>query len=89
MKDANKMAEMSILSGSSAIFFLLIPSYTIFLAFPLGILAIVFSRLAVKNGSTKWNMAELGKILGILVLIALAIEIMLAAFLIAIWSNLL
>jgi hypothetical protein len=80
---------MSILSGSSALIFLMIPSYTLFLAFPLAMLAIVSGRLAVKNGFTKWNMAELGKILGILVLIGLAIEILLAVFLIAIWSNLL
>jgi hypothetical protein len=89
MKDPNKMAKMSILSGGSAVVFLLIPSYSILLAFPLGILAIIFSRLAVKNGSTKLNIAEFGKLLGILVLVGITIEIILAAFLIAIWSNLL
>jgi hypothetical protein len=82
---ANKTAIASFILGFSAVLFMLIPAYTLFLAVPLGILAVMYGKKAIKNGTTKWKLAVIGKGMGIVALIGFAIEIVLAVILITIW----
>jgi hypothetical protein len=78
------MAKASLFLGISAALCMLIPSFTLFLVIPLGIQAILYGKMALKNGTTKPSMAESGKSMGIYMLILLSIEIVLAGILIAI-----
>jgi hypothetical protein len=81
---ADKLEKASLFLGIFAILFILIPANTIFLAVPLGILAIVCEKQAAKNVSTKEKRAGLGKTMGIFALAYMAIEILLALILIVI-----
>jgi hypothetical protein len=80
------MAIASFIFGISAVLFMMIPAYTLFLVIPLGIMAVTYGKKAIKNGTTRWKLAGIGKGMGITSLIGFAIEIILAFILIACWS---
>ncbi len=84
---ADKMARASLFLGISAVALLFIPWYTLILVIPLGILAIVYGKQAIKNGTTKETMAKIGKGFGIGALIGFGVELIIAAIIIASWSS--
>lgn len=83
-KKADKMANNSLLLGSLALVFALIPWYTIFVAIPLGVLAILFGGNAIESGTSKRTNANIGRGLGIAALIVFLV--LLVASLIA-WAS--
>ncbi len=84
---ADKMANASLGLGIAALVFVLIPFYTIFLAIPLGIMAMVFGSNAKKSGTQKTTNASLGKAFGLAALIVFVLYIILAAIFIASWAS--
>jgi threonine/homoserine/homoserine lactone efflux protein len=82
------MARISLFMGIAAMLFMMFPSYTLLLEIPPGILAIRFSKKAIKNGTGKKLTAVSGKVLGFIVLTSLAAEILLAIILLIIRSVL-
>lgn len=78
----DKMANISIVMGISAVLFMLFPSYTLILEIPPGVLAIHYGRQAMKKKTGKKNKAFFGQVLGLIVLVSLAIEILLAVLVI-------
>jgi len=70
--------------GIFALLFMLLPSYTLFLEIPTGILAIRFGRRAMSKCTRKTKLALAGQLLGWMVLTSLALEILLAVTLIVI-----
>jgi predicted ferric reductase len=75
--NADKNATASLWLGIASIVFLFIPTYTLFLVIPLGILAIVFGRHAVQEGTKKQLAAKVGKALGLGALIAFTVLVIL------------
>ena len=80
--DADKKANASLVFGIAAIVFLFIPTYTIFLVIPLGILAMVFGNQALKEGTSKELNAKLGKGFGLGALIAFLVLLLIAVIVI-------
>ncbi len=69
---ADNMANTSLWLGSLALLFALIPWYTLLLAIPLGVLAIIFAGNAKRSGTKKISNANIGKGLGIAALVVFA-----------------
>lgn len=82
---ADKIAKASLYMGTSAVLVLLIPAITMFLALPFGILALVYEKRALKNGTSKLNLITYGKNLGTTALFCIIVEILLALILIVAW----
>lgn len=85
---ADSKATASLWLGIAAIVFLFIPTYTIFLVIPLGIMAIVFGKQALSDGTSKELSARLGKGFGIGALIALLVFFLIALVWISSWGFL-
>jgi hypothetical protein len=81
------MARTSFILACSALIFISMPEYTLFLATPFAILAIICGKLALQNGTNQVNLAGIGKALGMAVLIGFAVEILVAFILIAFCNN--
>lgn len=84
---ADKMASTSLWLGIAAIVFAIIPWYTILVAIPLGILAMIFGNKAQNSGTTKTNRASIGKSLGLAALIVVGVWIIVGAIISIAWIN--
>ena len=74
----DKMANISLIMGIAAFVFMLFPSYTLVLEIPPGVLAVRYGRQAMKKKTGKKVKAFFGQALGLIVLVSLFIEILLA-----------
>lgn len=83
---ADSKATTSLLLGIAAIIFLFIPTYTILLVIPLGIMAMVFGGQALREGTSKELAARLGKGFGLGALIALIVFFLIALIWISSWG---
>jgi hypothetical protein len=81
------MARASLILGIVAVILVFIPWYTLLFVIPLGILAIVYGKQAIKNGTTKETMAKVGKGLGLGALIGFAVEVLIATIIIVSWAS--
>jgi hypothetical protein len=82
---ADKMAKASFYMGASAVLVVLFPAITLFLAFPFGILAVLYEKQASKNETSKITLTSYGKNLGTAALFCIVVEILLALVLIVAW----
>ena len=80
----DKMANISLAMGISAILFMLFPSYTLILEIPPGLLSIWYGKQALKNKTGKKITAVSGQVLGLIVLTSFAFEILLSILLLII-----
>lgn len=81
---ADQLASTSMWLGIFALVFAVIPWYTILVAVPLGIVALILGKRAIESGTTKITSAKVGKGLGLAALIVVAVW--LVAALIA-WAS--
>ncbi|OQP63842.1 hypothetical protein A3860_23170 [Niastella vici] len=81
--NADKNATASLWLGIASIVFLFIPTYTLLLVIPLGILAIVFGKHALSGGTKKELSAKVGKALGLGALITFAVLVIVALIFLA------
>lgn len=84
---ADKMASASLWLGIAAIVFAIIPWYTILVAIPLGILAMIFGNKAKNAGTTKTSSASIGKSFGLAALIVVGVWIIVGAIISIAWIN--
>jgi hypothetical protein len=84
----DKKAKISLVLGLSAFVFMLFPSYTLMMEILPGILAIRYAREAIKKGTLKKTAAFSGQLLGVIVLLSLILEILVALILLLIRQSL-
>jgi hypothetical protein len=82
-----KKSSLSFLFGLFSIGFLAVPEPTIFLSFPLSLLAIHLGNQSIAEDADKKTLAITGKLFGILSIIGLCTAVLFAGIILLIWYT--